>query len=206
MPSIAIIDYEMGNLHSVRKALESLNADVQVVQQPQHLDHYDGLVLPGVGAFDPAMCSLVEHGFAAPLRDAVSQGQPLLGICLGMQLLFEGSDEGQELGLGIIAGRVERLKPEPGITIPHMGWNQLNLHHVQHPLWRDIAPESYVYFVHSFACVPRDWAWVAATACHGSQAIVAAIARDTLMATQFHPEKSGQLGQTILRNFLECTD
>lgn len=206
MPSIAIIDYEMGNLHSVRKALEGLGADVQVVQQPQHLERYDGLVLPGVGAFDPAMRSLVEHGFAAPLCDAISQGQPLLGICLGMQLLFEGSDEGQELGLGVIPGRVERLKPEPGITIPHMGWNQLNLHQIQHPLWHDIASESYVYFVHSFACVPRDWAWVAATVSHGSHAIVAAIARNTLMATQFHPEKSGQLGQHILRNFLECTD
>lgn len=196
----------MGNLHSVRKALEGLGADVHVVPQPQHLDRYDGLVLPGVGAFDPAMCSLIEHGFAAPLCDAVTQGQPLLGICLGMQLLFEGSDEGQEPGLGVVLGRVERLKPEPGITIPHMGWNQLCTHQIQHPLWHDIAPESYVYFVHSYACVPRDWAWVAATVSHGSQAIVAAIARGTLMATQFHPEKSGQLGQCILRNFLKCTD
>lgn len=205
MVAIAVIDYEMGNLHSVTKALEQVGATVSVVQTPHHLDRYDGLVLPGVGAFDPAMQSLEDHGFAAPLHDAVTQGQPLLGICLGMQLLFEGGDEGNEVGLGIVPGRVQRIQPEAGITIPHMGWNHLDIHQTRSPLWQNVGPDSYVYFVHSYACVPKDWAWVAATVSHGSQTIVAAIAQGNLMATQFHPEKSGVVGQQLLRNFLECT-
>ncbi|MEM6447829.1 MAG: imidazole glycerol phosphate synthase subunit HisH [Cyanobacteria bacterium P01_D01_bin.123] len=202
-PSIAIIDYEMGNLHSACKGLEKVGADVTVVDRPHHLEQFDGLVLPGVGAFDPAIGSLRKHGFEEPIREAIARRQPLLGICLGLQLLFESSTEGVEPGLGLIPGTVERFQPEPNLTIPHMGWNTLEFVQPGIPLWSNLDARAWVYFVHSYYVCPNDNSWTAATVTHGTQTVTAAIARDMLMATQFHPEKSAGAGLQILANFVQ---
>ncbi|MEO0852629.1 MAG: imidazole glycerol phosphate synthase subunit HisH [Cyanobacteria bacterium J06648_11] len=201
--SIAVIDYEMGNLHSACKGLEKIGAEVTVVDRPHHLEQFDGLVLPGVGAFDPAIQSLRKHGFEEPIREAIARRQPLLGICLGLQLLFESSTEGVEPGLGVIPGNVERFQPEPNLTIPHMGWNTLSFTQPDIALWSDLDEQTWVYFVHSYFVHPTDPSWTAATVTHGSQTVTAAIAKDMLMATQFHPEKSASSGLQILANFVQ---
>lgn len=200
--TIAVIDYEMGNLHSACKGLEKVGADVTILQHPEHLERFDGLVLPGVGSFDPAIRSLRKHGFEEPIKAAITRNQPLMGICLGMQLMFEGSMEGQEAGLGIVPGRVKRFVPEPTITIPHMGWNRLHFTQPDAPLWRDLKESPWAYFVHSYYCAPSDSSWTAATVTHGSQTVTAAIAKGSVMATQFHPEKSSQAGLHMLENYV----
>lgn len=200
---LAVIDYDAGNLHSACKGLERAGAEVHLVTEPVGLERFDGIILPGDGAFDPAMQQLRERGFVDPIREAVQRQQPFLGICIGLQVLFESSEEGVEPGLGIVPGRVQRFRPEPGLRIPHMGWNQLHLTQPQSPLWAGIPDQTWAYFVHSYHGVPSDPAWVAATTQHGSQTCVAAIARGTLFATQFHPEKSGPYGLKMLRNFVE---
>ncbi|MFS8822593.1 imidazole glycerol phosphate synthase subunit HisH [Synechococcus sp. W60.2] len=200
---LAVIDYDAGNLHSACKGLERAGAEVQLVTEPAGLAAFDGLVLPGDGAFDPAMQQLRARGFGEAIRQAIERQQPFLGICIGLQVLFEDSEEGTEPGLGIVPGRVQRFRPEPGLRIPHMGWNQLHLIQPDSPLWAGIPEQSWVYFVHSYHAVPKDPSWVVATTQHGSQTCVAAIARGTLFATQFHPEKSGPVGLKILQNFVE---
>jgi len=200
---LAVIDYDAGNLHSACKGLERTGAEVQLVTEPAGLAAFDGLVLPGDGAFDPAMQQLRARGFGEAIRQAIERQQPFLGICIGLQVLFEDSEEGTEPGLGIVPGRVQRFRPEPGLRIPHMGWNQLHLTQPDSPLWAGIPEQSWVYFVHSYHAVPKDPSWVVATTQHGSQTCVAAIARGTLFATQFHPEKSGPVGLKILQNFVE---
>ncbi|MGK7910964.1 MAG: imidazole glycerol phosphate synthase subunit HisH [Synechococcus sp.] len=200
--TIAVIDYEMGNLHSACKGLENVGADVTILQHPEHLERFDGLLLPGVGAFDPAIRSLRKHGFEEPLKAAIARQQPLLGICLGMQLMFDGSTEGQETGLGIVPGTVQRFVPEPSITIPHMGWNRLKFTQPDAPLWRELGESPWAYFVHSYYCSPDDPAWTAATVTHGGQTVTAAISRGAVMATQFHPEKSSQAGLHMLENYV----
>jgi glutamine amidotransferase len=198
---IAILDYDAGNLHSAARGLRAAGASVDILATPAGLHRYDALVLPGDGAFDPAMLHLEKQGFVDPLRAALHRGQPLLGICLGLQLLFEGSEEGSRPGLGVIPGLVKRFRPEPGLTIPHMGWNQL--HWTQPtPLWQGLAPGTWAYFVHAYYGDPRDPAWIAATVTHGSQTVTAAIAQGGIMATQFHPEKSGSQGLKMLDNFV----
>ena len=201
--TIAVIDYEMGNLHSACKGLENVGAEVTILQHPEHLERFDGLLLPGVGSFDPAIRSLRKHGFEEPLKEAIARQQPLLGICLGMQLMFEGSTEGQEPGLGLVPGRVQRFVPEPAITIPHMGWNRLQFTQPEAPLWRDLDASPWAYFVHSYYCVPSDSTWTAATVTHGSQTVTAAIAKGSVMATQFHPEKSSHAGLHMLENYVQ---
>lgn len=200
--TIAVIDYEMGNLHSACKGLENVGAEVTILQHPEHLERFDGLLLPGVGSFDPAIRSLRKHGFEQPLKAAIARKQPLLGICLGMQLMFEGSTEGQEPGLGIVPGTVRRFVPEPSITIPHMGWNRLHFTQSDAPLWRNLDESPWAYFVHSYYCAPTDSAWTAATVTHGSQTVTAAIAKGSVMATQFHPEKSSEAGLHMLENYV----
>jgi imidazole glycerol-phosphate synthase subunit HisH len=202
MVKIAVVDYGLGNLHSVCKGLQAVGADPIVTHSPRELQAAAGVILPGVGAFDPAMAQLQAHGLIEPLRGIVRSGQPFLGICLGLQLLFEGSDEGQAEGLGIIAGRVRRFRSAPGLTIPHMGWNQLTLSQPHCPLWQDLGQHPWVYFVHSFWGAPIDPQVIAATTTHGDQTVVAAVAQDNWMATQFHPEKSATVGLKILANFL----
>ncbi len=202
MAVIAVIDYDMGNLHSACKGLEKAGAKTQITDCPTDLERADAVVLPGVGAFDPAMQHLRSRGLVEVIQQVVASGKPFLGICLGLQILFEGSEEGREPGLGIVAGTVKRFRPEPGITIPHMGWNQLELTQ-QLPLWQQLSPPSWVYFVHSYYVDPVDPQVQAATITHGSQTVTAAIARDNLIAVQFHPEKSSTAGLQILSNFVQ---
>ncbi|NJL00437.1 MAG: imidazole glycerol phosphate synthase subunit HisH [Spirulinaceae cyanobacterium SM2_1_0] len=203
MSRIAVIDYDMGNLHSACKGLDRAGAKPQITDQAADIERADAVVLPGVGAFDPAMQHLRARDLEAPIRDAVASGKPFLGICVGMQILCDRSEEGHESGLGIIPGVVRRFRSEPGLTIPHMGWNQLDFAQPDLPLWWQLGSQPYVYFVHSFYVEPSDPSLQAATVTHGSQTVTAAIARENLMAVQFHPEKSSQAGLQILANFVQ---
>ncbi|WP_204137211.1 imidazole glycerol phosphate synthase subunit HisH [Halomicronema sp. CCY15110] len=202
MTRIAVIDYDMGNLHSACKGLEKAGATTVVSDRVADWQNADGIVLPGVGAFDPAMQHLKDRDLIGPIHDIVATGKPFLGICVGLQVLFDGSEEGKEPGLGIIPGMIRRFKSEPGITIPHMGWNQLTLTQPELPLWQHINTDDWVYFVHSFYPEPVDAAMTAATVTHGSQTVTAAVAKDNVMAVQFHPEKSSTVGLQILSNFV----
>lgn len=203
MPTIAVIDYDMGNLHSACKGLENAGATTIVTDSAAELQAADAIVLPGVGSFDPAVQHLRSRHLEQPIKDAIASGKPFLGICLGLQILFESSEEGSEPGLGIIPGTVKRFRSEPGITIPHMGWNQLSLTQPDCPLWQNLPEEPWLYFVHSFYADPTDPAICAATTTHGTQTVTVAIARDNLMAVQFHPEKSSAAGLQILSNFVQ---
>jgi glutamine amidotransferase len=202
MTTIAVVDYDMGNLHSACKGLQNAGATPIVTDSVHELAQADAVVLPGVGAFDPAIQHLRSRDLIRPLQDIIASGKPFLGICLGLQILLEGSEEGVEPGLGVIPGMVRRFRPEPGITIPHMGWNQLQLTQPALPLWQQLPVEPWVYFVHSYYADPLDPAVRSAVITHGSQIVTAAIARDNLMAVQFHPEKSSTAGLQILANFV----
>ncbi|HEY9797748.1 MAG TPA: imidazole glycerol phosphate synthase subunit HisH [Leptolyngbyaceae cyanobacterium] len=202
MSVIAVLDYDMGNLHSACKGLEKAGAKPEVTDSPADIKRADAVVLPGVGAFDPAVQHLRSRGLEKPIKEAIASGKPFLGICLGLQMLFEGSEEGTEPGLGIIAGTVRRFRPEPGITIPHMGWNELEFTQPNSVLWQQLSGNPRVYFVHSYYVDPVDPNIRAATVTHGSQIVTAAIARENLMAVQFHPEKSSTTGLQILSNFV----
>ena len=206
MPVIAVIDYDMGNLHSACKGLENAGATTQVTDSPGAIAQADAVVLPGVGSFDPAVQQLRSRHLEAPIKQVIASGKPFLGICLGLHLLFDGSEEGQEPGLGVIPGTVRRFQPEPGITIPHMGWNQLDFTQADMPLWQDLSSQPWLYFVHSYYVDPIDSTVAAATITHGTQTVTAAIARDNLMAVQFHPEKSSTSGLQILANFVELVN
>lgn len=203
MTVIAVIDYDMGNLHSACKGLEFAGATPKITDSPQVIEQADAVVLPGVGAFDPAVQHLRSRHLEQPIRQAIASGKPFLGICLGLQVLFEGSEEGKEPGLGILPGRVRRFRSEPGITIPHMGWNQLALTQSDSILWQQL-PTNWVYFVHSYYVEPTDATVTAATVTHGTQTVTAAIAQNNLMAVQFHPEKSSTAGLQVLSNFVRA--
>lgn len=203
MSVIAVIDYDMGNLHSVCKGLEKAGATPQVTDSATVIKNADAVVLPGVGSFDPAMQHLRSRNLVEPIQDVIASGIPFLGICLGLQILFESSEEGQEPGLGIFPGTVRRFKSEPGLTIPHMGWNQLTLNQPNLALWKHIGSHPWVYFVHSYYVDPVNPNLTAATLQHGSQIVTAAIAQNNVMAVQFHPEKSSTAGLKILDNFVE---
>ena len=202
MATIAVIDYDMGNLHSACKGLEKAGAKPLVTDSPEDIANADAVVLPGVGSFDPAVQHIRSRGLEIPIKKAIDNGKPFLGICLGLQILFDGSEEGKETGLGIIPGMVRRFRSEPGITIPHMGWNQLEFAQPHLSLWQQLQSEPYVYFVHSYYVEPKDPQVNAAMVTHGSQTVTAAIARDNIMAVQFHPEKSADNGLKILANFV----
>jgi glutamine amidotransferase len=202
MSVIAIVDYDMGNLHSVCKGLEKAGATPKITDSPTELKQADAIVLPGVGAFDPAVQHLRSRGLVEPIKQVIASGKPFLGICLGLQILFERSEEGKESGLGIVAGTVRRFASEPEITIPHMGWNQLEITQPESGLWQQLSSQPWVYFVHSYYVDPVDPQVRAATVTHGSQTVTAAIAQNNLMAVQFHPEKSSTTGLQILSNFV----
>ncbi|MDJ0580627.1 imidazole glycerol phosphate synthase subunit HisH [Crocosphaera sp.] len=201
MGFLAVIDYDMGNLHSACKGLEKAGIQPKITDSPQDIADAEAIVLPGVGSFDPAVQHLRSRHLEEPIKTAISQGKPFLGICLGLQILFEGSEEGKEPGLGIIKGKVRRFQSEPNLTIPQMGWNQLQFTQPNLPLWQGLTSDPYVYFVHSYYVDPVDADMNAAVVSHGSQTVTAAIARDNLMAVQFHPEKSSDNGLQILSNF-----
>jgi imidazole glycerol-phosphate synthase subunit HisH len=206
MLKIAVVDYDMGNLHSVCKGLQQAGAEPLITHIPAELAAADAVVLPGVGSFDPAVKQIRDRDLAQPLKDIIASGKPFLGICLGLQILFDRSDEGQEPGLGIIPGIVRKFQPESGLTIPQMGWNQLHLTQPNCPLWGQIDPAAWVYFVHSYYVEPSVTLVQAATVTHGTQTVTAAIAQDNLMAVQFHPEKSSTTGLQILSNFVSMAD
>lgn len=198
---IGIIDYGMGNLRSVEKALERLAAPCRILHDPRELGDCQGAILPGVGAFRDAIRELERQDFRQPIQDYVASGRPLLGICLGMQLFFERSyEDGEYAGLGLLAGDVVRFQPEAGLKIPHMGWNALEIVD-RSPLLAGIESGDYFYFVHSYHVRPDDPGVIAARAVHGRQSFAAVTALGNLYATQFHPEKSQRVGLTLLQNF-----
>lgn len=206
---IAIVDYGVGNLRSCAKGLEragadaGLSVDVRVSTSAAEIERADAVVLPGVGAFGACMTSLAESGLTDAVLRAAASGKPFLGICVGMQILFEESEEfGPVAGLGVLPGRIVRFRSRD-VKIPHMGWNAL--HVVKHaPAFDGIAEGTYVYFVHSYYAEPSDPAIVAATSTYGSETFTAAVARDNLFATQFHPEKSQHAGLRLLGNFVRA--
>ena len=202
MAIIAVVDYDMGNLHSACKGLENAGATPKITDSPQEIHRADAVVLPGVGAFDPAVQHLRSRNLVEPIKEAIASGKPFLGICLGLHILFDGSEEGKEAGLGIVPGKVRRFTPEPSLTIPHMGWNTLEFTQPNLPLWQQLSNPAWVYFVHSYYVDPIDSDVRAATITHGTQTVTAAIARENLMAVQFHPEKSSTAGLQILANFV----
>ena len=202
---IAVVDVCSGNLRSVERALEKVGADVVVTRDPETVRRADKIVVPGQGAFGVFMRGLTERGLGESLREAIASGRPYLGICLGLQVLFDESEEqGPCAGLGILRGRVVKLAPsDPKLKVPHMGWNRVRLTHDREPLLAGVPDDAYVYFVHSYHAVPTDRSLVALEADHGI-AITAAIRKDNLFACQFHPEKSQTVGLQILRNFVEA--
>ena len=206
MVNVAVIDYGIGNLHSACKGLEKAGATPKITSDSSEILSADAVVLPGVGAFDPAMQHLRKLNLEPIIKDAIATGKPFLGICVGMQMLFDASEEGTEKGLGIVSGTVRRFRSEPDITIPQMGWNQLELTQNQLSLWQDLPTDPYLYFVHSFYADPTDKSVNAAMVTHGTQSVTAAIARDNLMAVQFHPEKSSNNGLQILSNFVTLVE
>jgi glutamine amidotransferase len=198
---IGIIDYGMGNLRSVQKALEHLGVPAEIATRPAELASLDALILPGVGAFRDAIAELHRKNFVPAIHEFAASGKPFLGICLGMQLLFDRSfEDGDYEGLGLIAGDVVRFQQEPDLKIPHMGWNSLEIAQ-NHPLLQGIESGDYVYFVHSYHVRPEDPGVVLARTHHGSQSFVSIVGRGNVMATQFHPEKSQRVGLRLLSDF-----
>jgi imidazole glycerol phosphate synthase glutamine amidotransferase subunit len=199
-PRIAVVDYGAGNLVSIEQALTSVGAAVTVARDAGALGGVDALVVPGVGAAAPAMARLERRGLVDPIRDWIERDRPFLGICLGLQLLFDGSDEDGATTLGVLPGRTSRLENAP--TLPHIGWNQV-VRTREHPLFDGIADGADLYFVHSFAGVPAAGAGdvVLARTEHG-RPFVSAVARGRLLGVQFHPERSGTDGLRLLANFV----
>lgn len=196
---IAIIDYDAGNLKSVEKALQYLGQEVVITRDREKLLQADKVILPGVGAFGDAMEKLRYYQLVDTIREIASGKTPFLGICLGLQLLFERSDESDGVeGLGILKGQVLRI-PDTGLKIPHIGWNSLDIRS-DATLFRGIENHSYVYFVHSYYLKAEEEAIVTATTEYGT-CIHASVEKDNVFACQFHPEKSGDVGLAILKNF-----
>ena len=199
---IAIIDYDAGNIRSVEKALKFLGQDVKITRDPEEILSAEKVILPGVGAFGDAMGKLKEYGLDQVIRKTAGKGTPFLGICLGLQLLFERSDEAPGVeGLGILKGEILRLPEKEGYKIPHMGWNSLELIH-NGRLFRDLPEDPYVYFVHSYYLKAADEAIVKARTEY-TTAIDASVEQGNVFACQFHPEKSSETGLKILKNFVE---
>jgi imidazole glycerol-phosphate synthase subunit HisH len=200
---IVIVDYGMGNLRSVQKAFERVGAEARVVSSPDEMAGAQGIVLPGVGAFGQAMDNLRSAGWVEPLVAACSGGTPFIGICLGMQLLFESSDEmGEHAGLGILPGTVQRFTGD--LKVPQMGWNQIRIRGAGtervSPLLRDVPDGGYAFFVHSYYCAPRDPDIVLATTDYGIE-FASVVGRGNVLGAQFHPEKSQSIGLKMLENF-----
>lgn len=201
---VAVLDYGIGNLHSAQKALEKMGADARLTVDPALVADADGVVLPGVGAFGACMRTLRSVGLEQPALDAVASGRPFLGICVGMQMLFDRSEEDDDArGLGVIPGTVRRIPP--GMKIPQMQWNRLDVRLVDDPMLADVGADPWVYFVHSLHGVPDDPDVVVAT-CEYGVSLNAAFRLGNVFATQFHPEKSGPTGLQLLSNFVDiCT-
>jgi glutamine amidotransferase len=199
---IAIIDYQMGNLRSVQKGFEKVGHEATITSDPDVLTRAQKIVLPGVGAFRDAIAEIKRRALVEPIRTAIDAGKPFLGICLGLQLLFDvGYEDGVHEGLGILRGEVVRFQVPHDYKVPHMGWNQLAFRRPA-PLLAGLPDGTYCYFVHSYYVVPRD-AGVVATETDYPTPFCSMIWRDNLFATQFHPEKSQRQGLAMLKNFAE---
>jgi glutamine amidotransferase len=197
---IAIVDYGMGNLRSVQKGFERVGAEAMICQRASEISRCEKLVLPGVGAFRDAISELRRLELVDPILTHIAADKPFLGICLGLQLLFDVSHEdGEWPGLGVIPGEVIRFEDRPGLKVPHMGWNQVE-QTGSTPLFASIPSDSYFYFVHSYHVVPRDRSVIAGTTDYGTR-FVSVVSRGNLFATQFHPEKSQRHGLQLLKNF-----
>lgn len=205
-PKVTVIDYGIGNLHSVQKALRHEGADVTLSAEPAVVRAAERLLLPGVGAFGDGMRELKARGLVQPILDAVGQGTPFLGICLGMQLLLSESEEfGRHEGLGLIPGKVVLLTPQAGFKVPHIGWNRLTPppgRDWKGSVLEDVAPGTATYFVHSYSAVPEQEAHRLADVDYGGFRISAAVKKGNITGCQFHPEKSGPVGLQILKRFL----
>ncbi len=202
-PHIAIVDYQMGNLRSVEKALEHVGAHPEITSDPERIRTADKVILPGVGAFCDAIRELRSRQLVEPLRDCIASGKPFLGICLGLQLLFEKSFEnGEYEGLGVLEGNVVRFNLPHEFKVPHIGWNRVHSHQANVPLLHGLSADPYMYFVHSYYVVPSDPSIIWLTSDYGIP-FCAAIRKDNLFATQFHPEKSQKEGLQLLKNFAE---
>ena len=200
---IALIDYGSGNLRSVHKALLKVGADVQIVQHPEGMRNARAIVLPGVGAFDDCINALRKQKLLEASRDFIKTGKPFLGICVGYQALFERSEEFNSCaaGLGVFSGSVVRFAEKPGLKIPQIAWNQIEVTQTNCPLYRGVADGSYVYFVHSFFPKPTDSSIVATKTQYG-ETFASSVWKDNVFATQFHPEKSQTVGLQLLSNFV----
>ena len=202
MTRIALLDYGMGNLHSATKALEHVGATVDITHDPKLIAQADKIVFPGVGAMRDCMAGMREAGVDIAIRQAVFN-KPVLAICVGMQALLQSSAENGGVDcLGIFNGVVRRFPDQAGLKVPHMGWNQVRQVDADHPMWHNIAQDTRFYFVHSYYVQSTDAALVAATCDYGLD-FTAALSRDNLVATQFHPEKSHTAGLQLLKNFVE---
>ena len=201
---IAIIDYDAGNIRSVEKAMAKLGQEVWITRDRERIMNADKVILPGVGSFGDAMAHLREYNLVEVIKDVVAEKKPFLGICLGLQLLYESSEEtpGVE-GLGILKGKILRISEQKNLKIPHMGWNSLHLQN-DGRLFRGIEQNPYVYFVHSYYLKAEEEETVKATTEY-SVNIHASVEKDNVFACQFHPEKSGELGLQILKNFAELS-
>ena len=198
---IAIIDYDAGNMKSVEKAFQYLNEDAVITRDRKAILGADRVVLPGVGAFGDAMERLHSYDLVETIRDAVKSGKPFLGICLGLQLLFDSSEETPGVkGLGLLPGEILRIPAAEGLKIPHMGWNKLELRSPS-PLLEGAEGE-YVYFVHSFHAEPEDRSIITSVCDYGME-VTASVGRGNVQAFQFHPEKSSRVGMRLLKNFVE---
>ena len=199
---LALVDYGMGNLGSVDKALRYVGCQVQTTSDPHLIQQAAGIVLPGVGAFDDCMKAFHKSALVVPLQQLIAEGKPFLGICLGLQVLFERSEEGQHPGLGIIPGQIVRFKHD--LKIPHIGWNQIQVRRLA-PCLDGIGEDSWFYFVHSYYVAPVDDDVVATTTDYGHD-FCSAIWSDNIFACQFHPEKSQSAGLRLLDNFRQMAE
>jgi len=201
LSKIGLIDYGMGNIHSVKKTLENLGQEIILINNNTQAKECKALILPGVGSFDPAINNLSKTGLIFDIKNWIKTGKSFLGICLGLQLLFESSDEGSEIGLGILKGRIKKIPKIEGQRIPHVGW--CKLHQIKNNiLLKDEELNNWVYFVHSYHAVPENYDIVAANVSYGNAYLTAIIENENLLACQFHPEKSGRTGEIILRRWL----
>ena len=196
---LVVIDYDSGNLRSVTRAIESQGVVPLVTGDPNHVDGADALVLPGVGSGPAAMTALEDRGLVPPIKEFIDSGKPFLGICLGLQLLMDRTEEGDSRCLGVARGHTKLLPS--GQKVPHMGWNNVHFQ-IQHPLLNGIPQDSYFYFVHSYYANPENPNAVAGTTEYGIP-FCSIYSEGNLVATQFHPEKSGSLGLRLYKNFID---
>lgn len=203
MLPLGVVDYGGGNIQSVRNALSASGAEFVEIASPERLDHVGALVFPGQGAFGDSMNALQERGLVEPLRKWLHSEKPFFGICIGYQLLFESSEENPGVeGLGIYKGRVVKFAEEPGLKIPHMGWNNASVSHPENPSWTGLGNDPFFYFVHSYFPSPEDESIIATRTSYGASSFASSIQKGEILATQFHPEKSQENGLKLLGNFI----